>query len=353
VKPGLARHERRPTATGCAHRFFPFLLGALALLCARGAEANEDLCFDFASPTLDSLLQSSSVQRLLVVVRNGEVDARLAAKGLSLAVRRRGVEVTIMRNSQALSPHDLAVEESTANQAQMVAVIEVLAGTDPKMATADFRDRAGQRLAVLSGVRSQSAQCQGAGSVAPPQGSERERALATPPEESEEQDTPGDVPPSEGPDRTWYGWQLMLADTASVVAILSPVPSFAVPTYLLAPPLIHAANGQARGAWLSVGLRSGVPLAAAGLGLLATQLGACDKASDSCGGSLVLGALLVSMAVVAIVDDTLLAWKETKDPDSPSYAARLRPTDKDRGVSVGVGLLSYRQGAGLGLAGRF
>jgi hypothetical protein len=59
------------------------------------------------------------------------------------------------------------------------------------------------------------------------------------------------------------------------------------------------------------------------------------------------------MAVVAIVDDTLLAWKETKDPDSPSYAARLRPTDKDRGVSVGVGLLSYRQGAGLGLAGRF
>ena len=351
MRPGLARHERRPTATGCSRRFFPFLLGALALLCARGAEANEDPCFDFASPTLDSLLQSSSVQRLLVVVRNGEVDARLAAKGLSLAVRRRGIEVTIMRNSEAASPHDLAVEESAANQAQMVAIIEVLAGTDPKMATADFRDRAGERLAVLSGVRSQSAQCQGAGSVPPPQGSERERALGAPPEESEEQDTPADLPPSEGPDRTWYGWQLMLADTASVAAILSPVPAFAVPTYLLAPPLIHAANGQARGAWLSIGLRSGLPLTAAGLGFLVAHSGACGK--DHCGGSLALSAFFVGMAAAAIIDDVVLAWKETKDPDSPSYSAELGQPRKEPGVSVGIGLVPYRQGAGLGLAGRF
>jgi len=337
-----------------SRRGLPILLGVLVLLGARGAEASEELCYDFASPTLDSILQTGSVQRLLIVVKNAEVDARLAAKGLSLAVRRRGIEVTIMRNSQALSPHDLAADEANANQAQMVAIIEVLEGTSPKLATADFRDRAGQRLAMLSGVRSQRAECQGAGATLSPQVSEP----ASPPDESEEEaDTPEDRPPSEAPDRTWYGWQLMLADTTSVVAILSPVPSLAVPTFLLAPPLIHAANGQARGAWLSVGLRSGIPLAAAGLGFLVAQLGACDKASESCSRSSALGGLLVGMACVAIVDDTLLAWKETKDSDAPSYSAQLssqlRPVDKDPGLSVGVGFVPYRQGAGLGLAGRF
>lgn len=318
------------------------------------AEANEDLCFDFASPTLDSLLQSSRVQRLPIVVRNSDVDARLAAKGLSLAVRRRGVEVTIMRNSRALSPHDLAVEESSANQAQMVAIIEVLAGGEPKLATADLRDRAGQRLAMLSGARAQNEQCLGVGSAPPPKGLQREQ---TPPEEAEDEvddrDTPESHPVREERERAWYGWQLMIADGASVVALVSPVPSFAVPTHLLAPPLIHAGNGEGRGAWLSVGLRSTIPLAGIGLGFLSAHLGACDRASDSCHGSWILGGLLVGMAVAAIVDDTLLAWKDTKDSDSPSYFSARRRSRKVPGFAVGVGVLPYRSGAGLGMAGRF
>jgi hypothetical protein len=294
------------------------------------------------------------VQHLPIVVRNSEVDARLAAKGLSLAVRRRGVEVTIMRNSRALSPHDLAVEESSANQAQLVAIIEVLAGSEPRMATADFRDRAGQRLAMLSGARAQNAQCLGVGAAPPSKVSERN---ATPPDEGEDEeddrDTPESRPPREEPDRTWYGWELMIADGASVVALVSPIPSFAVPTHLLAPPLIHAANGEGRSAWLSVGLRSGVPLAGIGLGFLGAHLGACDKASDSCHGSWVLGGLLVGMAVAAIVDDTVLAWKETKDPSDPSYFTAVRRPRQSPGVSFGVGVLPYRSGAGLGMAGQF
>jgi hypothetical protein len=328
------------------------------LACSGQAQANDESCFDFASPTLDSLFQTSSVQRVLIVVRTPEVDARLAAKGLSLAARRRGVEVIIMRNSQALSPRDLAVEECAANQAQLVAIVEVVAGSDPKMATADFRDRAGQKLAVLSGVRAQTAQCRGAGAAASPQGSERDRALGASSAESraeeEEEDipeAPGALPSGEGPGRTWYGWQLMIADATSVVALLSPVPSFAVPTFLLAPPLIHAANGEGRSAWLSLGLRSGIPLTAAGLGFLVAHSGTCDK--DGCGGSLALDAFFVGMAMAAIVDDAVLTWKAAKDPDSPSYSAALGRTRKDFGSSVGVGLVPYRQGAGVGMAGRF
>ncbi len=328
------------------------------LACSGHAQANDEICFDFASPTLDSLLQSGSVQRLLIVVRAPEVDARFAAKGLSLAARRRGVEVIIMRNSQALLPHDLAVEECAANQAQLVAIVEVVAGGDPKTATADFRDRAGQKLAVLSSVRAQTAQCRGAGSASSPQGPERDRAMGASSAESgveeEEEDipdAPGAPPPGEGPGRTWYGWQLMIADATSVVAILSPVPSFAVPTFLLAPPLIHAANGQARSAWLSIGLRLAVPLTAAGLGFLVTHSGTCDK--DGCGGSLALDAFFVGMAVAAIVDDAVLTWKEAKDPDSPSYSIALRRRRKDPGFSVGVDLVPHRQGAGVGMVGRF
>jgi len=326
----------------------------LVLACVGRAEANEDLCFDFSSPTLDSLLQSSRVQRLPIVVRNSGMDARLAAKGLSLVVRRRGVEVMIMRNSQALSPHDLAVEETGANRAPLVAIIEVLAGGEPTIATADFRDGAGQRLAMLSGVRAQNAQCLGGGSAPPPKGVAQEH---TPPDEAEDEaddsDTPESRPAREGSERTWYGWQLVIADGASVAALFSPVPSFAVPTHLLAPPLVHAANGEGRGAWLSLGLRSGIPLAGLGLGFLSAHLGTCNEASDSCHGSWILGGLLVGMAAAAIIDDTLLAWKDTKDPDSPSYSAALRRPGKDPGVSVGVGVIPYRSGAGLGMAGRF
>jgi hypothetical protein len=215
----------------------------LVLACAGRAEANDEGCFDFASPTLDSLFQASVAQRMLIVVRTPEVDARMAAKGLSLAARRRGVETTIMRISQASSARDLAVEEARASQAQMVAIIEVVSGSEPKMdhkmdpmmASSDFRDRSGQRLAVLSAVRAQSAQCRTAGAVPSPRGPEQARAPGMPADELEEQeaDTPDDLPPSEGPGRTWYGWQLMLADAASVAVLLSPVPSFAVPTYLL------------------------------------------------------------------------------------------------------------------------
>ncbi len=142
-----------------AHRGCLGAVLAFMLICAGPAEARDEACFDFASPTLDSLFQASVVHRLLIVVRTFEVDARWAAKGLSLAARRGGVETTIMRIAPAVSSHDLAVEEAGANQAQMVAIIEVVAGSEPKMSTADFRDRSGQRLALLSALQAQSGRC--------------------------------------------------------------------------------------------------------------------------------------------------------------------------------------------------
>jgi hypothetical protein len=66
-----------------------------------------------------------------------------------------------------------------------------------------------------------------------------------------------------------------------------------------------------------------------------------------------LGGLFVGMAVAAIIDDSLLAWKATKDPDSPLSCSSQRRSRKDPRISLGVGVLPYRTGAGLGMAGRF
>jgi hypothetical protein len=327
-------------------RWFVVLLVALVLLCARGAHADDDGCFDFASSTLGSLLQQSSVQRLLIVVRNSEVDARLAAKGLSLAVRRRGVEVTIMRNSRALSPHDLAVEEASANQVQMVAIIDVPEESEPETAVAEFRDRAGQKLATLSALLAQRADCEAALAATAQPALARDDGAPTAREEASQ---------DEGPGHTWYGWQLLLADVGSLLLLYNPAPWISAGTYLLVPAAIHAANGQGKRAWLSFGLRLGTPLVATGLGLLALYGGACENDSEpaTCGGAMIVGTFVLGMVVAAIIDDAAVAWKASEDPDSRFSSVESRPPRKAAGVAVGVGVLPYRNGAGLGFAGRF
>ena len=338
---------------GLLGRWFQVPLIVLTLLGARSAHADDDGCFDFASSTLGSLMQQSSVQRLLIMVRNSEVDARLAAKGLSLAVRRRGVEVTIMRNSRALSPHDLAVEEASANQVQMVAIIDVPEESEPETAVAEFRDRAGQKLATLSAPLAQRADCEAALAAAAQPAFARQDGGPT---------TRGSAPSTvreessqdEGPGHTWYGWQLLLADAGSLLLLYNPAPWIAVGTYLMVPAAIHAANGQGMRAWLSFGLRLGMPFVGTGLGLLALHGGACENDGDGiCGGAMIVGTFILGMVVAAIVDDAAVAWKVSEDPDSRFSSAEPRPPRRAAGVAVGVGVLPYRNGAGLGFAGCF
>lgn len=341
-------------------RYLSLLLTLLALFQAGRTRADGGACFDFASPTLDGLLQPSSVQRLVIATRISTVDTRLAARSLSLVARHRGIDPIIVRNSEMVSPRDLAFVETRANQAQLAAIITVSTGDEPLTATAELRDRDGNKLVLLTGVRSEDKQCQESEPTKALQGrglSEWESIERTPPI------APGSRLPEaaesrssdEGPGHTWYGWQLLLADTGSLLLLLN-MPPLSAFTYLGAPPAIHAANGQGRRAWWSVGLRLGIPLAGAGLGLLAASGGSCDKQSDDqamCGFGLIVGGFVVGMFVAAIIDDTALAWKVTEDSHIRFVSEEPRPARKSPAVSLGVGVLPYRGGAGLGMAGRF
>jgi hypothetical protein len=124
----------------------------IAVLQAGRARADDSRCFEFASPTAEQVLRTGGVRRLLILLRFSGVDGQLAAKGLSRAAMRHGIQATMMRSPEGASAHDLAVRESKANQAQMVAIVEISTGPEPKTATVEFRDSAGQEIAVLQSL---------------------------------------------------------------------------------------------------------------------------------------------------------------------------------------------------------
>ena len=342
-------------------RSLSLLLMLLGLLQARRAGADGGDCFDFASPILDGLLQPDKVQRLVIVVRTSAVGALMAARSLSLAVERRGIEVTVIRSSELKSPRDVAFVETRANQAQLAALIAVSTAGQPLTATAEFRDRDGIELAVQSGVRTEGTQCPEPEIANARRGmrqSDWESIERTPPigPGSRRPDASQSQAADEEPGHTWYGWQLLLADTGSLFLLFGPLPPLAGITYLGLPPALHAANGQGRGAKWSIALRLGIPIAAAGLGLMAASGGSCDRQSDNqafCGYALIVGGFVIGTFIAAIIDDTALAWKVKVDSGIRFVSDEPRPPRKPTAVSVGVGVLPYRNGAGLGMAGRF
>ena len=308
-------------------------LAALAVLQTRQAMAESGRCFDFSSPTLEKLLVPSQAQRLFVQVKNPVPEARLAAAALSGEAKRRGIEAVLSPeawNTHGESEQDHAVRLCKENGAQLVASVQFLTGTNPEAARAEFWDQAGQSVGSLVGWMADGISC-------PP-------ALAGPVE-----------PVASSPQhKTWYGWQLMIADAASFALLFSPVPGLAAGTYWVAPPLIHAAHGQGWKAGTSVGLRLGVPLVAMLVSLGASS-GSCDSRDEpaECAAGWLGVGFLVGAIVAAAIDDVAFAWEVSDDPGSRTDPAETRPASKPPGLSVSVGLLPYRQGAGLGLAGRF
>jgi hypothetical protein len=135
-----------------AHLSLSFMMPLLMVSSVGRASAGESRCFEFASPTAEQVFRTTGVQRLLIVLRFSGVDGQLAAQGLSRAAKRHGIEATMIRSPEGASAHDLAVKESKANQAQLVAIVEISTGPEPKMATVEFRDNAGQEIAVLQSL---------------------------------------------------------------------------------------------------------------------------------------------------------------------------------------------------------
>ena len=332
----------------------------LAFVVVRPAGAMaEDACrYEFSSPTLEGLLQPRKVERLVIVMRNGRVDTRNAAKSLSFEARKRGIQVVLMRVPQTASPHSIAVDEARDKEAELVVLVQVLPNAVLRAASADFRDPSGETVAVLAGAPTGSERCRDDGAALSREGRVASEVAAIRDEKAEFPGDPSgagddtDRPWSEGSSHTWYGWQLVLVDAGSALLLLLPEPRFALVPYALGAPAVHALNGQAARAGLSIGLRVLVPAAAAGLGAIVANADACEQGDGHgfCGGSLLGGAFLLGMALAAVVDDAVIAWKVTADQED-----RLAGRGERRlaGADFVVGMLPYRRGAGIGVSGRF
>ena len=297
-------------------------LAGLAVLQTRQAVADSGRCFDFGSPTVERLLAPGRVQRLFIQVKNPVPEARLAAAALSGEAKRRGIEAVLSAeawNTKGESEQDHALRLCKENSAQLVASVQFLTGTNPEAARAEFWDQAGQSVGSLVGWMTDGASCPPS-----PIGSDRSAA-------------------SSSRSYAWYGWEMLPADAVSFLLVIyvKDTPGVGAATYATVPPAIHVANGQIGRAAISFGLRL-VPAA------LAAASPRCARSDEDGCGLIVLA--LASGLVVSLVDDFVLAWKPN---DTGTHTTDPQPPSKPPELSVSVGLLPYRQGAGLGLAGRF
>ena len=160
--PSLALDLQRWTRMKLAPLFLSFVMSALFLLPLGRARADDSRCFEFVSPTAEQVFRASGAQRLLIALRFSGVDGQLAATALSRAAGRHGIETRMIRSPERTSVRDLAVRESKANQAQMVAIVEISTGPEPKTATVEFWDSSGQELAVLQSLARNGEGCRAA-----------------------------------------------------------------------------------------------------------------------------------------------------------------------------------------------
>ena len=132
--------------------------------------------------------------------------------------------------------------------------------------------------------------------------------------------------------RTWYGWQILIADGVDVPILgafiaqqIGPHPgndttvhavfgTIGLTLFLVPAPVIHAVHGQPGRAVGSGVLRLVFPSVGAVIGLFSDN--------DLQVGGVLEGAAL-GMGLAAILDDALLAWKEPEEP--PTQAASGGP----------------------------
>jgi hypothetical protein len=154
------------------------------------------------------------------------------------------------------------------------------------------------------------------------------------------------APPVEMETR-WYGWQLLLADTASLLVMANGGNAgIAVGAggLLLGAPALHVANHNYVGAVASLAVRGGLALALAGLASGSAQQPACMQGDPTCpvghavddiGTAGMLLGLAAGGLVFAIVDDTLLAKVSVPRVQPGRLAPYVAP--QSGGLSAGFG----------------
>jgi hypothetical protein len=163
--------------------------------------------------------------------------------------------------------------------------------------------------------------------------------------------------PPQAPSRTWYGWQILLADVPAYVlfALSNPYttqygqePSFgfigaAEMSYLVVAPLVHTAQGRGGIAFASFGLRVPMSTVSFFTGILApgchdqrARLPEREVEYEDCSG--VFAALTFGAAMGTAIDAFALGWKRAPRVDA-TPSARASPFAISPVVSPGfVGL---------------
>jgi len=149
---------------------------------------------------------------------------------------------------------------------------------------------------------------------------------------------------------SWYGWQTLIADGTSLIALpiaagvtqSGALGGVALGGYLLAPPFIHGAHGRWGIFAASLGLRVGMPVV---FGLL-------GAAVDDCKGELCIpvgaafGVVLGALGAVAL-DASLLSFEKVEEDGARYRARRGQPSHvawspsiaprKEGGFTLGLG----------------
>jgi hypothetical protein len=314
-------------------RFIASLIGLLAtvLLPPKAQAQDNEQCFDLATPSLAEALAARDGQLLAIQVRNPSPGASLAATTLAKEAERRGLKAELLAepwktNASEDEDRARAVKVSSDKNTQLVASVELLTGTDPAAARVVVWDRSGKRLASLVGWSTDASNC----------ASDMPRAAGVANPES-----------TQTGDSIWYGGEMALVDLASL-GLLFLVPPAAGLVFAFGPPAFHYENQQYLRAGLSFTLRVGLPLAVTAV-LIARTPRTGEEDIDPYLISGIEGALLGGL-VAALIDDCLLAWKKTS---APAPISDVRSSHDTAMVRVGVTMMPYRQGGGLGLVGRF
>jgi hypothetical protein len=154
------------------------------------------------------------------------------------------------------------------------------------------------------------------------------------------------APPQEM-ETQWYGWQLLLADTASILVMAqggNAGIALGVGGLLVGAPALHLANHNYASAVASVAVRGGLALVIAGLTSASSDQPACMQGDPTCPVGHVVNdigtaGLVVGLAagglVFAIVDDTLLARVSVPRAQPGHLAPYVAP--QAGGFSAGFG----------------
>ena len=156
-------------------------------------------------------------------------------------------------------------------------------------------------------------------------------------------------PPDEAdrePATSWYGWQILISDAASMAALGAAAGSdspmnaglllLAIGGYLVPPPIIHGMHDQGGRSLLSVGMRLGLPVLGAAVAEGASS--GCEGV-DCSGDAALVGLLLGAGAALAL--DVALANEAVKP-------ARTTP-----GVALAPQLIISERETRFGITGSF